>query len=106
MKTTQPNFEKIKTAIYQAGQKTNFMQWSILFEHCKTGKIKYSHINGEVKEIEKEFNVWLDRLDIRCVGSLIDKCKELDISLPNWIKAKNFSIDYNDNDALDLIKSN
>jgi len=58
------------------------------------------------KDLDLEFNKWLDGVDIRRAGMLIDKCKELKVNLPKWIANKSFVIDYNNNGTLDLIRIN
>lgn len=103
MKTTQPNFEIIKTAIYQAASKSTLPEMSILFMHITAGQ-RSGTIYHELRILNKDFHEWLNRLDIRSATSLIDKCKEKMIALPKWIEQKQFVIDYNDRDTLDLIR--
>jgi hypothetical protein len=104
---TQPNFEKLKTAFYRtfiSNSVTNSaVEFSIIREHIASFALKSFHKRYE--EFENDFNQWLDRLDIRCAGQLIDvlKTQKNAESIPQWMKNKHYAIDYNKHEQLDLI---
>lgn len=97
------NFETIKKAIYQKAMDGNIIPFAALLSRL-SGEYKTS-LRHDIRQIQAEFNVWLDRLDIRQSGRLIDFCNEQNISLPGWIKNKRFYIDYNNAGEMDLIKA-
>lgn len=112
MRTTQPNFENLKRNFFNA-----FFQ-----NHCSAGgKVEFAIFRAGVREVvetgkmpqpfykrkqefEKDFNKWLDGIDIRCAGELIDILVEQKKEVVAWMKRKDYVIDYNDHGALDLIK--
>ena len=96
------NFEIIKTAIYQKGVGSFEFQSAPLLSRV-INSFGLPHYK-EMEKMKKEFNLWLDRLDIRQAGRLIDFCNENGIGLPAWMKAKKYVIDYNENDQLDLLR--
>lgn len=105
MKSIQPNFEAVKTAFYQTFADSIETDMHILMEMVaqKTFLPSYHKRLGEFK---KDLNHWLDTIDIRMVGVLIDIVSEKGkTSIPGWMKRKQFVIDYNNNEALDLIRT-
>ncbi len=97
----QPNFEKVKKAFYDLFANSTEANFSILAESL-TGRLQPSfHLRKDA--FRQDLNQWLDRVDIRAVGQLIDVIIEKGGSLPRWIKNKKYTIDYNDREALDLI---
>ncbi len=103
MKTVQPNFEKLKTLFYQAFYKSDRTTALIALQSVH-GDFRPFH--QKEKEFLADFNTWLNRLDIRQSGTLINILNENNVSIPNWLSKKKYVIDYNRNDALDLIKTN
>lgn len=104
MKSLQPNFELIKTELYNIVRNSTQVDLLVIFEN-----ITYEHefrksFYTKKEEFLIEVNNWLNGIDIRSVGKLIDITIQLDGKLPNWIKTKQFNIDYNENGFLDLIK--
>lgn len=104
MKSIQPNFEKVKTAFYQAFADSYEADTHILRETIIAGKLLGS-FNSRLQTFKADFNKWLDSLDIRTVGQIIDVLNKTKTDLPGWIKRKDFVIDYNQNEALDLIQN-
>lgn len=102
MATTQPNFEILKKAFYIAFVGTEKVTFSI-FVQSLSGKLQPS-FNSRAAEFRKDFNKWLDGLDIRQAGVLIDILVEHGKDLPGWLKRKDFVIDYNERGALDLLR--
>lgn len=102
MKSKQPNFEIVKTAFYQQFIDSIEANSAILFDSSK-GKLLPS-FTVRKRSFAVDFNQWLDRIDIRCVGNLIDILIEKGTRLPEWIREKKYIIDYNGNGFLDLIK--
>jgi len=107
---TQPNFEIVKRAFYQHFVDHEVTDFAIITEKINilTGKLQMSlkSYYNRKHEFKTELNTWLDRLDIRSVGTLIDILNADNVSLPSWIKNKRFAIDYNSRAALDLISTN
>lgn len=103
MESKQPNFEKIKTAFYQAFAYNNTnIDIIILYDQIKTGTLlPVFHLR--LREFKKDFNTWLDNLDIRCAGQLIDGMIKHNIKISGWMKNKSYIIDYNKHGLLDLI---
>ena len=99
----QPNFETIKTAFYQA------------FIDCETANMHVSmenlcgkflpNFHARKSEFKKDFNQWLDRLDIRQAGELILILKEQNKPVPKWAANWEYNIDYNQHGMLDLIRT-
>lgn len=109
MQSVQPNFEKVKTLFYQSytSSSTNleYIGSLVLLETISSNKLQ-GGFHKRINEFKKEFNEWLDRLDIRLANMLIDNMKERGITMPTWMKNKNYTIDYNKNNALDLLINN
>ena len=110
MNAKQPYFEKIKTTLYQTiyGSTTTGLGGEvdhyILLEQAIAGKMLPSF--SKRKEVFKDdLNAWLDGIDIRCSGQLINAVKELGGNLPKWMEDKKFIIDYNRHGFLDLAKA-
>ena len=103
MKTTQPNFEKVKTELYNAALNYKGADMNILLEQVAMGRL-IPNFHDRKKEFKKELNSWLNGVDIRCVGHLINVTKELGGKLPSWMVEKKFVIDYNQHGELDLFK--
>jgi hypothetical protein len=97
----QPNFEEVKRAFYQHFINHPNTDFSLLMERVKIPSTKPLHERR--KEFDRELNEWLDRLDIRVSGTLIDVLVKDGARLPAWMKNKKYSIEYNRNDMLDLI---
>lgn len=95
----QPNFEKIKTAIYQLAQQEANMH--VLMEGLSFTGLPHS-FRERKKEFLDEMNKWLDGIDIRCAGQMIDVVVEAGGKLPSWMVKKKFIIDYNEHTFLDL----
>lgn len=104
MKTIQPNFEKVKTEFYNFAINDNKTSVILLLE--RIGNTKALIYTKRKDVFKKQLNNWLNLLDIRSVNKLIDIMNDNKITLPSWIKYKSFVIDYNNNNALDLIKLN
>lgn len=112
----QPNFETLKRAFFQAFFATRFSgsikdvsaESAILRAGIKevvlTGKMLQPFYKRK-QQFEKDFNHWLDGIDIRCASQLIDILVEQNKDVPAWMKNKKYTIDYNNNGALDLIKT-
>ena len=104
MKSVQPNFECLKRAFFNSFEGCLEADIAILKQTMIAQRL-LPHVSKRRAEFLKDFNTWLDQLDIRCVGELIDAIvKRGVITLPSWLKHKKFIIDYNKNEALDLIK--
>lgn len=108
MKSIQPNFEIAKTAFYQLF--THFHTNDKASMHILLNTVTTGCLGGGFHKKEKEFkedmNKWLDTIDIRMVGKLIDVVVQYKGSIPGWMKNKQFAIDYNNSQALDLIRTN
>lgn len=104
MNAQQPNFEKVKTLFYQSFVNSKKATSCILFENFKSTTLRPSFYT-RTQEFKKDFNKWLDSIDIRQVASLIDECVKVKAQMPAWMKNKAYLIDYNDNGFLDLIPS-
>lgn len=107
----QPNFETVKSAFYQMHIPQYAVNTELAFKgvtHIYYEAIKNMYKSGQYRkreaEFKKDFNAWLDRLDIRCVNDLIDNLLQNKVSIPSWIANKRFVIDYNEKGMLDLIK--
>lgn len=102
MNNKQTNFEALKSAFYNqftGGHKAGF---AILTESLKGHLLP--HFNTRAKAFDEEFNKWLDLLDIRQAGVIIDILIENGANLPGWMKSKRYFIDYNQHGFLDLQK--
>lgn len=105
MNAKQPNFEKIKTELFNAALNyQGHTDMNILFEQVVSGKLLPS-IHKRKDEFKKELSSWLDGVDIRCVGQLINVTTQLGGKLPSWMVDKKFLIDYNGHGFLDLYKA-
>lgn len=102
IKSEQPNFEKVKIAFYRLFENSSDIDFMILKETVNQ-KILLPAYHKRRAEFNKDLDNWLDTVDIRQVGTLIDAVKDK-VSIPTWIKNKEFTIDYNENGFLDLIK--
>lgn len=97
---TQPNFEKIKTSFYRLFVDSSIANMAIL-RQALSGKLLPSFSSRE-NEFRKDLHNWLNRVDIRQAGMLIDIINENGGKLPVWLREKKFAIDYNNHNALDL----
>jgi len=102
MTETQPNFEAIKRAFYQAYVDSWDVSSEMLKQSLSGHFLPSFHTRKE--EFKKDFNTWLNRLDIRQAGALIQILKEQNKPVPNWAANGKYYIDYNRHDTLDLIK--
>lgn len=102
MNTNQPNFEHVKSLFLNAFVNSNRATTQLLLESLD-GKLR-PHFSQRHQEFKKEFNQWLDRVDIRQASVLIDILVENGISVPKWMSEKRFVIDYNNHSFLDLIQ--
>lgn len=104
----QKNFETVKTVFYRLViSNPNNVEYVIIKFNIANGyKDGRCYIPNAIKEFKKDFNKWLDSIDIRMVGSLIDYINSIDKGLlPEWLSKKEFFIDYNDSGMLDLTKN-
>ncbi len=102
---TQPNFEKLKSLFYMRFLKSTEGDIEILKEQTRSTLLLPS-FNKRHEQFRIDFNNWLNIIDIRCAGDLIDALIKFNVSIPKWMKNKNFVIDYNNRGYLDLIKIN
>lgn len=102
MNPQQPNFEKIKTLFYNSTINCNKVDMYILIQGIHDFPNRESYFSKR-KEFKADFNKWLDNLDIRQAGFLIDTTMRF-TKLPSWMENKQFVIDYNEAGFLDLIK--
>lgn len=98
----QPNFEKIKAALYNKVSNSNQAAFMELFDTIKGVKKDSYYMPKRVQDRMNEFNKILDTLDIRLVPQLIKMCNKK--SLPNWMVKGHYIIDYNEHGFLDLIR--
>ena len=103
MENLQPNFEIIKTAFYKAFLNCDKANTAILMQTIRNLDFRSSFTKQ--REFKDDFNKWLDRLDIRQVGSLILILKEQNKPVPKWAKNWDYNIEYNENGMLDLIRT-
>lgn len=101
MNTKQPNFEKIKTEFYNFAVKGSKSDFLILMEQVQSVNL-LPHFVERKNNFKKELNNWLDNVDIRCSGQLINAVVELGGKLPAWMKDKKFIIDYNEFGFMDI----
>ena len=104
MNAQQPNFEKIKTALYNAVINSSKADSIILIEQVKA-KTMLPSFHSRKEAFKKDLNSWLDGMDIRCAGAAIDAAVSCGAKLPDWMVNKKFIIDYNENGFLDLHKA-
>jgi hypothetical protein len=94
MNTEQPNFEKLKTVIYQHIAKNPKFEFSLLGGEFKSMYVKR-------KEALIKVNNLLDNMDIRSIDSVLSNIpNEL---IPLWYSKKAYIIDYNEKGFLDFI---
>jgi len=103
MNALQPNFEKIKTVLYQTIIKDSKADHYVLFEQVASGKMLPS-FQKRKEDFQSDLNDWLNNLDIRASGLLINAVVELGGTLPSWMISKKFVIDYNEHECLDIQK--
>ena len=96
----QPNFEKVKIALYKKITNEDLFVFNPLFE---TIKGNFGLYGNKLKEQKKDLNKQLSNLAIDNIGTYIEFTKE---NLPKWIINKEFIIDYNKYGMLDLIRIN
>jgi len=99
---TQPNFEAVKKLFYQTFVDSKKATDCVLMQGTKA-LIRRDSFHTKLSDFKKDFNSWLDTVDIRQVGALIDECVKAGASAPKWMKNKKYTIEYNQHDALDLI---
>ena len=99
---TQPNFELIKTAFYQAYISSEKINLCISMQNI-CGLLLPS-FNKRKDELKNDFNQWLNGLDIRQAGELILILKEDKKPVPKWAAKWQYNIDYNEHGMLDLIR--
>lgn len=109
MKQVQPNFEKLKQLFFDtfapqhgAYSAQAYKVGVLLSMQSAKGDFRSHYKKRE--EFLKDFNDWLNRLDIRSAGTIIDAIVKEGVSIPSWMKNKRFVIDYNEHEALDLIQ--
>lgn len=104
----QPNFETLKRAFYQAYITSEYYSFSekatsaILLAALSNKDFRPFHKKKE--EFKVDFNKWLNGIDIRQAGELIDALVKENKSVPGWMAKKQYVIDYNEQGALDLIR--
>lgn len=99
---TQPNFEKVKKLFYEAYINSEQTENALLLTNLTNfpqRKLYYKRL----EDFRTDLNKWLDNVDIRQAGILIDLAA-LKISIPAWLKNKKYCIDYNKHNFLDLIR--
>jgi hypothetical protein len=103
MKQAQPNFEALKVIFYNSFVNETDAAMLISMERLHGNGIAPYYKRKE--QFNKDFNKWLDLIDIRQAGKMISTLKEHGKSVPAWMSQGNYFIDYNDRGALDLIKA-
>ena len=98
----QPNFEALKVLFYQAYYKSEQATNKIMLQGIMNNDFR--SFNKKDAEFKKDFNEWLNGLDIRQAGTLIDILHKDNQRVPKWMANKQYYIDYNQHDALDLIR--
>ena|ERR1017187_7344382 len=104
----QPNFETLKRAFYQAFIVTNNMPGERVATHLMKSTVHNLDFRGfhtKLTEFKADFNKWLNGLDIRQAGELINVLIAEKKDVAGWMKRKQFVIDYNERGALDLIRT-
>lgn len=101
----QPNFEAFKVWFLNKVMDSlkEEVSLSIIKSNIATSqqeKRSNKYYEGK-EEFLKDFNKYLDNLDIRQVSHLIERVKQLGVKIPK--KYQSFTIDYNKHDSLDLI---
>lgn len=99
----QPNFEKIKFAFYSRYAGSIEADFSILMEQISAHTFLPSSYKRK-EAFKQDFRKWLDYFDIRQVNVLIDILNKEKVTIPKWIRLKQFAIDYNKHGFLDLIR--
>lgn len=97
MNAKQPNFEKFKSIVYDFCIKDNSIDIMLL-----GGDFSKSY-HTKKKDFTKKLNTFLDNLDIRSVGTIIDNLKQKGCKFPIWLLNKRYTIEYNQHNFLDLI---
>lgn len=105
LKTMQKNFDTLKRLFYQAYYKSDIAAFTIVCETISKGKL-LPHFNARERDFLADFNQWLDRLDIRSAGDIIDVLVKDGRKLPKWMERKQYTIEYNNGGMLDLIPIN
>lgn len=103
MNNVQPNFEILKKCFYQAFYQTLDVDFLVLMETTKS-KILLPSFSKRRDVFFKEFNEWLNHIDIRQAGELVLILKEQGKTMPQWLKDFRYNIDYNEKGFLDLIR--
>lgn len=98
----QPNFEALKVAFYTAYVNSEKVNLSVSMENLCGSLLPSWHKRKD--EFKKDFNAWLNGLDIRQTHDLIDILVKDKKPVPHWMATRQFVIDYNDREALDLIR--
>ena len=70
-KNIQPNFEAVKTAFYQAFVMDTKIDMILVLETVSQKKLQ-EYFPKRIDKFKNELNKWLDTVDIRCAGQLID----------------------------------
>lgn len=96
----QPNFEKIKIVVVETAKKDVEFTFKPLYQTILSQK-KDKTYHEKYKDNINELYSLLDTIGIQQVGIMIEYAKG---KLPKWIVDKQFVIDYNNNEMLDLIK--
>jgi hypothetical protein len=96
------NFEAVKRAAYNLVVNHRDFKLIPLKDSVQVQNRKY--YPDKLDDLKKELNEALDRWDIRAVGSLIDVLPTNRPGVAGWIRRKQFVIDYNGRDELDLIR--
>jgi len=103
MSHSQTNFEAIKNTFYNSVLAQKETNAHLLLERCRNSGAPQFHERKAI--FLADFNNWLNNLDIRTASQLITALKENGASLPKWATLGKYTIDYNNNGALDLIPS-
>jgi hypothetical protein len=104
MNHAQPNFETLKTCFYNAFANSSNVDFAVLKEQTQA-KILLPAFHVRKKAFLKDFNNWLNTIDIRQAGELVLILKEQKVKIPIWLKNFRYNIDYNKKGFLDLIKT-
>lgn len=102
----QKNFESVRVLFFHSFVDTNRARTCIMLEGTKEDNLKMRPAyHKKYDQFRTDFNKWLDKVDIREAGSLIDELIKHNIKIPSWMKNKKYVIDYNEDGQLDLIKT-
>ncbi len=102
-RTGQPNLEIVCARAFKYFISAPGFEQIPLLNTIATGKLK-KHYAHQLEEAKVDLSNFLNNMDIRVVGRLIDILNENGVTLPYWIKNKSFVIDYNHREMLDLIR--